>query len=295
MRVGILNAMGATVGDNIYSVVLRNHFRKLGIDVGFICDPSEHTPVELDFLVLGGGGIVYDRKDYSRLNWIKSWVNKAKHICGISLGYQGFDTETGESIWKDILSKAEVITVRDSMTAAKLESMGVTITEILPDLGWLCDAPTYRPAHFAYEVGVTANWDTDPITVVGAKYIPMGRDKKFPGFWGGKNVIGAEISISEFLDDISSCKILLSGRLHGFILGVRYGVPTFVLDDKYKIREQTRMVDYPYIFPKHVLENLPTQKEPLEYDMNKAIKVKNYARSLAFIHLILLSEWVGKK
>lgn len=86
-----------------------------------------------------------------------------KATAGVALGTQGIYTDYGRERYAEVLSKLDLLTVRDPADKKVLESIGVHPTEgikVCEDLGWLVKLPNDTPAK--YDIGWVLRWLATP-------------------------------------------------------------------------------------------------------------------------------------
>jgi len=289
-KVGILNAYHATIGDNIYTIILKNHLLARGHKTTLFYNWNIHNPEEvseLDLLIVGGGGIIYDTMlnqpltegHKQRMEWIFKCVENAPKKIGISLGFQGLYTEY-KNRWLQTLKKLEVITVRDAITLNFLQEENIGAPTILaPDLAWILKI---EPSHLkeSYKT-VTINPETQKINIP-TDYIqvPMCKSEEYPTH-------KPHTSLRKYIEKINRAKLHIAGRLHAFIIGVLCETPTLCLDDEFKIKSQCTLTGYPFVYP---MEKLFSPELAQKIDINILKKVKLTAQQKARQHLKILDE-----
>jgi len=291
MQIGILNAYHATIGDNLYTLLLEKHLISRGNEVKLFYNFKTQNPEEtskLDLLIVGGGGIIYDvmlnqpltERHKRRMEWIFRCVEKAPKKIGISLGFQGLYTEY-RNRWLQTLKKLEVITVRDAITLRFLQEENIETPIILaPDLAWILKIPPSKKENYKT---ITINSDTQKINIPNDYIqVPMTRSGEYPPH-------KPLYSLYKYVEKINKAKLHIAGRLHAFILGVLCETPTLCLDDEFKIKSQCILTGYPYIYP---LEKIFSPETHKKINLNILKKVKEKARQNANQHLKILDEYL---
>lgn len=110
----------------------------------FITSPpfNEHLAKVSDVVILGGGGIIYDRSEPNVENFMIYLDHAQKHnkpSIVLGVGVQGIVTESGKKRYKEILNKADLVTVRSETDKEQLEDIGVKNVIATQDLGFLAD------------------------------------------------------------------------------------------------------------------------------------------------------------
>lgn len=145
----------------------------------------------------------------------------------VAWGVGSFGTETPTQISK----KADYRAVRGPLTRNKLDNLKIPCPRVYGDPALLVP-DYYRPdIEPLYEVGVVLRWSetgrNDNFNVPGVKKIFLGSD-----------------DIEGTIDDMLSCKRIVSSSLHGLILADAYGIPNAWLDSPTPKGKEFKYWDY---------------------------------------------------
>src|SRR5690606_31185258 len=145
----------------------------------------------------------------------------------VAWGVGSFGTETRAQI----STKATYLAVRGPLTRNKLDNLKVCCPRVYGDPALLVPdfyKPDIEPTH---EVGVVLRWSeadrNNRFDVPGVKKIFLGSD-----------------DIEGTLDDMLSCKRIVSSSLHGLILADAYGIPNAWLDSPTPKGKEFKYWDY---------------------------------------------------
>ena len=166
---------------------------------------------------LYNGNVVYKNgKKAKTFLAIGSVISKATSKT-IVWGSGGFGTENLLSYSNKINTKAVYKAVRGPLTRNLLRISGVSCPEIYGDPALLLPYFYYPEVQKTYEVGIILRWSEKKWNNLefgeGIKKIFFGTDK-----------------IEETIQDILSCKKIISSSLHGIILADAYNIPNAWLD-----------------------------------------------------------------
>ena len=151
LNVLIASANGyGNAGDDICAVVSQMLVRASGkhVKVKVTAPPyDDHLAKWSDVLILGGGGIIYDANKENMENYlayIDHGLEYDKKTVGLGLGEQGIVTKAGEKRYKGAFNKMDLLTVRSTLDAKRLQDFGVKTVEATQDLGFSFDYTHYR-------------------------------------------------------------------------------------------------------------------------------------------------------
>ena len=254
-KIGLLNAFGSTVGDNLEHHLIAHAIQGRGHKLLHLCNFNNQQPPmvkQCHGLVAGCGGILWKGsplRDYFFINVIML----ARRAVAISIGYN-----QGEPLsvrWIRAVNKMEFLTARDPWTLTWAQKNCRTPAKCHPSVAW-----TYQPPKtsqtFRYDVGLIINQ--------GANKINLGIENPFKLFPGLRGVSALEIPFAQPLQQpfrptvpnqgkkasiasmtIRKCRVVFTSRLHGFILALLNGVPAIIQGDGFKISSQAQMCGYP--------------------------------------------------
>lgn len=262
--VGILNAWGSTVGDNLEHHLLAREVPKVGHGVLHLWNFNRQHPglsQRCKGVIAGGGGILWQGsplRDYFFINVIML----AQRAIGVSVGYNQHQP-LGER-WHRALDKMEFITARDPFTYAFVKQNSSTRAFKCSSVAWLYEPPKGSLSG-KYDLGLIYNhkaWemnyghanilrDFPALGELKLLEIPFAQPIEQP-------IIKAEDNPEKLAyrasSSIRKCKTVLTSRLHGFILALVCGVPAILIDDEFKVSSQAYLCEYPFIHARKVLK-----------------------------------------
>lgn len=157
---------------------------------------------------------------------IGSILSHVKDGC-VVWGAGSFGTETPAQI----CAKATYLAVRGPLTRNKLANLKVPCPRIYGDPALLVPDHYNPEVEVTHEVGLVLRWSetgrNDQFNVPGVKKIFLGSD-----------------DIEGTLDDMLSCKRIVSSSLHGLILADAYGIPNAWLDSPTPKGKEFKYWDY---------------------------------------------------
>ena len=193
-----------------------------------------------DFILIGGGGLVWERVGI----WenIKSWLSRSKKPFGVvGLGINNLNEEMKPDIlW--VAEHAQMFIVRDYRSHQLLDFH--CKVQVFPDLTWMFPYPPRRHSFNCNSIALSLASKHpkgyDPITW--GKYIRDMTDvTPFPLRFGKKHDsgifqdLGFENVPSDFtIDPLYKCKYLIGTRFHSIIFALQVGIPFIAVlyDDK---------------------------------------------------------------
>lgn len=281
MKIAFVGASGyGNVGDDTYPLVFQEQFR--GAELLFLnSDLPEQMPTDLDLLVLGGGGIIYNsatadnapsahfrRMQFYMDHAIASGIPWGFLSCGLQFrAYREDNYRTDLAPWVPYLQQAHFITVRSPECVLRITEItgrqdGVAC---FPDAAYL-----FRPpAATSVSPG-----DRPMLTLVPAGFINprnkhtqhmvrLARSMNYEVVWMN---MGAPVDDAAHLDNallleptvriirnphpatahaqIGASRLVFTGRYHGMIFARTQGIPFYVPEDSpYKIRKEDLQAD----------------------------------------------------
>src|SRR5690606_7153392 len=137
----------------------------------------------------------------------------------------------GTETLSQICKKAAYLAVRGPLTRNKLDNLKIPCPRVYGDPALLVPdyyRPEIEPVH---EVGIVLRWSeterNDKMDIPGVKKIFLGSD-----------------DIEGTIDDMLSCKRIVSSSLHGLILADAYGIPNAWLDSPTPKGKEFKYWDY---------------------------------------------------
>lgn len=186
----------------------------------------------------------------------------------VAWGVGSFGTETPAQI----STKASYLAVRGPLTRNKLDNLKIACPRVYGDPALLVP-DYYRPdIEQTHEVGVVLRWSehgrNDKFNVTGVKKIFLGSD-----------------DIEGTIDEMLSCKRIVSSSLHGLILADAYGIPNAWLDSPTPKGKEFKYWDYlisvdkvrpaqaykliqPGLTSQRMIEDLHFDDRPIRIDLN---------------------------
>ena len=248
MRVQHIYLRNATVGDNMEGWVIDEIIEGAGFDAVYGHEPRERV------VCFGGGGMFYDRGHED--NWLeKKWirvVENADRVAAFSIGVQ---SPLNPEYYGKIISKCDVITVRNHVSMGRIIGMVRGDLWVLPPLGFLYPFGEYASDKRDIDIGVTINcqeipnakredvmknkpWAMQRIVLEhlpdDAVIIPCAEPYEEYDMWNTK---GLEILHNRdmrpdlFVEHVSRCKVLVCGRYHGLIAAIMTGTPAIIVGE----------------------------------------------------------------
>ena len=256
-KIGLLNAFGSTVGDNLEHHLIAEAITSRGHRLQHLYNFVRQNPraaLSCDGLVAGCGGILWKGTPRRDCFFIDT-INMAKRAAGVSIGYnQG---EPLEARWINAVNHMEYVTARDPWTFDWIRTHCRTHVKLHPSVAW-----TYRPPKTEgsqiYDLGLVLNRRAFEINVgTGNPW------KLYPGLKGLKIL---EIPFAQPVEQpftktednpnklaclasfsIQQCRVVYTQRLHGLILALVSGVPVIGHGGGLKVQSQASMCNYPML------------------------------------------------
>ena len=281
MKIAFIGASGyGNVGDDTYPLVFQEQFRDAEL-LFFNSDLPAEMPSDLDLIVLGGGGIIYnsataDNAPSSHFRRMQFYMDHAIASgtpwgflsCGLQFrAYREDNYRTDLAPWVPYLQRADFITVRSPECVLRIADItgrqdGVAY---FPDAAYL-----FRPP-----ATVSRAADDRPmLTIVPAGFINprnrhtqhmvrLARSMNYEVVWMNmgapqddhaylENALLLEPTVRIIRDphpaaafaQIGASRLVFSGRYHGMIFARTQGVPFYVPEDSpYKIRKEDLQTD----------------------------------------------------
>lgn len=283
MKIAFIGASGyGNVGDDTYPLVFQEQFR--GAELLFLnSDLPAEMPSDLDLLVLGGGGILYNsstadssHEPSPHFRCMQFYMDHAitRGIpwgflsCGLQFrAYREDDYRADLAPWAPYLQRADFITVRSPECVRRILEMTGRQEGLAfyPDAAYLFHPPA--------SVSRAAD-DRPMLTIVPAGFINprnghtqhmvrLARSMNYEVVWMN---MGAAVDDDAHLDNaqlleptvriirnphpdtafaqIGASRLVLTGRYHGMIFARTQGIPFYVPEDSpYKIRLEDLQAD----------------------------------------------------
>ena len=248
LRVQHVYLKDATVGDNMEGEVLESIIRGAGFDVAHGHEPMERV------VCFGGGGMFYDRGHED--NWLEEkWirvVESADRVAAFSIGVQ---SPLNPKYYGRIISRCEVITVRNYVSMGRIMGMVSGDAWIMPPLGFLYPFDEYASAKRDIDIGVAINcqempnarreevmknkpWAMQRIVLEhlpdDAVIIPCAEPYEEYDVWNTKKLDilhNRGMRPDVFVEHVSRCRVLICGRYHGLITAMMTGTPAIIVGE----------------------------------------------------------------
>lgn len=259
--VGLLNAYGSTVGDNLEHHLVAWEIQKRGHRVKHLWNFKRQSPKLVRAcagLVAGCGGILWKGsplRDYFFINTIML----ARRCIGVSIGYN-----QGEPLgprWIRAVNHMDLVAARDPWTLKWVSARCRTPVRCYPSVSWLYKPPLSRVQHagkplfdlglilnrraFEINVGTGDPWKLYPgLKGLRCLEIPFAQPIEQP-FTPCVNNPAKMASIASA--QILKCRAVYTQRLHGFILALLNGVPAVCHGGGFKVQSQADMCGYPLL------------------------------------------------
>lgn len=233
VRIGHISLPKATVGDEWEHQIIK-HYVSLW---NFQYDPSSN-----DVIIIGGGGLLYERKQPPILEdeWLKR-VEKAKHVSAVSIGFYSTETEKGRQIYSKILSKCELIIVRDPLSKENVESLCNSPVYMYPPFAFALFPVMPQVEDYNYEYGVVAHFEVEDCSSKLAGYrntllIPFCPPCKKVVELGLPLILNPRVDLTVATTSLMMCRRIITSRLHGLILATVLKKPILPITELYKVR-----------------------------------------------------------
>lgn len=269
MKIAFVGASGyGNMGDDMYPLVFREHFPGHEL-LFFNSDLPESLPDDLELLVLGGGGLIYNSpRSPAHFGYMQFYMDVAREReipwgfvgCGLQLRPtdNGYDIDALEP-WVEYLRAADFLAVRSAKCVEIISSLtGHHRAVYFPDLGYLFDPIDARNQLRKDRVTLVPAGDLntdnkavrhliDPFLSVGYELVVMGMgascDDEIHIECASKAYPQAEIVRPSdpitAIGVISQSRFVITGRFHGMVFSRVAGVPFYVpADGAYKVREE---------------------------------------------------------
>lgn len=264
--IGLLNAYGSTVGDNLEHTLIRDEILRARHTPKHLWNFNTQRPRDVHGchgLVVGGGGVLWNGSDLRNYFFINV-IMASKKALGVSVGYN--QTAPLGPRWVHAVNRMSLITVRDPWTERWVKVSTCTPYFLAPSIAWLYTPPN-EPRQPQSDIGLIYNQK--------AWAMNYGSGHPFSLFPGLKGLNLVEIPYAQPVEQpilkfhpnplklpalacagIRRCRVIVTSRLHGFILALLCGVPALCIDDTFKLTGQAEMCRYPWVKPLHELRGL---------------------------------------
>jgi hypothetical protein len=275
MKIAFVGASGyGNVGDNTYPFVFSKHLPEHEL-LFFNSDLPKEMPADLDLLVFGGGGILYNNPSGEDLSALSPHFCQMRYYLkwavetGVPFGFSscGFQFRAGtEELFREVLKpwipyfdQARFITLRSPNCVRIMQELAPDSEPwFYPDAGYL----------MAQLVEVDSCWENMLTVAVAGKMFPGDPlCKRFMQFLGSMKYETVWMSMGAPVDDapnlsfarrrfpgtrvieaptpeeayrqIARSRLVLSGRYHGMVFARAAGVPFYFPEDvPYKLRHE---------------------------------------------------------
>ncbi len=281
MKIGFVGASGyGNVGDNTYPLIFSRHLPEHEV-LFFNSDLPDEMPADIDLLVLGGGGLLYNNPEgedesapsphFLKMEYYMKWaVTSGVPFGFVSCGFQfrpAHEPRFREALklWVPYFERAHFITLRSRKCVSLMhELVGREVAQFYPDAAYLMPGM----------VDEAASWSGGGLTIVVAGRVSASNPlcKRFAGFFGSMKHETAWLSMGAPIDDeqqlslarqqypgarvieaptpqeaylhIARSKLVITGRYHGMVFARASGVPFYFPEEvPYKLRSEDFDVD----------------------------------------------------
>ena len=279
MKIAFVGASGyGNIGDDTYPLVFRAHLPEHEL-VFFNSDLPPELPRDIDLVVMGGGGVIYNGisepgEESPHFPCMKFYLESAV-TAGIPFGFLSCGFQFRDQLerlcaqdltpWQPYLKQARFITVRSPNCARIANELGArSDAAFFPDAAYLfapnAEAEVQKQNMLTIVPAGTVN-ATDqflchfikPFRSIGWRivWLRMGAAidddallqearELFPD-----SVIVNDVTPADAFRQIASSRFVMSGRYHGMVFARRSGVPFYVpTDAPYKIRREDLTVNH---------------------------------------------------
>jgi len=254
----------ANLGDDAYKVIFEKYLSDKYELIFTHPYPDESLIAHVDYIVIGGGGLIYDNEtshfDYMT-RYLKHAVGHKKHFsfisCGVQVKMSGKDKQKWKQIqkWQKYLELADVVTVRSAKCNEFIKKIAPNCNiKSYPDLVYLLQPSNYKfffgtPEHTVFiptpTGSKTQEWKAEwgHSAHLGKKRIVLCMskvDRECCEAWAQK--INDKRGLNEFLDCtpeeaarvIKDCRRVVTCRYHGIILGNAFNKEIVKCDTRFK-------------------------------------------------------------
>lgn len=305
VKVGLLNAYGSTVGDNLEHNLVAAAIRERGHKILHFWNFNRQDPkdvVSCKGLVAGCGGILWNGSGLRNYFFINT-IMLARRVIGCSIGYnQG---EPLSARWIRAVNHMDYVMARDPWTLKWIQKVSDVCARAWPSVAWTYKPPK-SPREPRYDLGLILNrraleinlgeanpWELMP-GIKGLKVleIPFAQPVEQPFTPTVDNPLKLACVASSC---IKNCKVILAGRLHGFILALVNEVPAIAIGSGFKVSSQASMCGYPITPALKDLRGFEPREWKALLDRAQQLDPAKYVdkmRPLAMNHIKELEAWL---
>lgn len=236
MKVGHISLPKATVGDEWEHQLIKHYVTLWNFQYDYLSN---------DVIIIGGGGLLYERlppEPPLEEEWLKR-VENARHTSAVSIGFypQSVKTEKGRQIYSKILSKCELITVRDPLSKENVESLcGRSDVYMYPPLAFSLPLEVPQLKDYSYEYGIIGHFETEFWISKLAKYrntllIPFCTPCRCVVELNLPFKPNPDVDLIVATTEILKCEKIITSRLHGLILASFLKKPILPITELYKV------------------------------------------------------------
>lgn len=302
---GLLNAYGSTVGDNLEHHLAARELKARGHQVLHLWNFNRQKPSDVKKcggLVAGCGGILWKGSPVRDFFFV-SVIRLAKRALGLSIGYnQG---EPLSERWIHAVNHMDHVAARDPHTLNWVRAHCRAPVSLHASLAWSyepgchADKPRYdlglilNRRAFEINVGTGNPWTLYPglkglscLEIPFAQPVEQPYTKAVPNNHKLAGVASAEIR---------KCKAVYTQRLHGFILALLNGVPAICHGGGFKVQGQAEMGGYPLLRTFKDLQALDQKGWRALIQESSALETSKYViemRKSAQGHVKELEKWL---
>lgn len=273
MKLAFVGASGyGNIGDNTYPIVLRE--KLAGHELIFHnSDLPAELPTDLDAIVLGGGGLIYNHAEptgaeshhFQCMRFYMEWA-KQRGVpwgflsCGVQvrIGHEEVLYE-GLAPWRPWLQEARFITLRSPACVDAVRHLaGREDIRFFPDLAYLYRPPTRPPPRRRKAAVLIPAGLVNPKNKFCHHMIRLFRASRTPVIWLGMAApvdddphmaearrafpdaeVIASPSVEQAYHTIATARFVMTGRYHGMVFARTSQVPFYVPQDSpWKIKHE---------------------------------------------------------
>ncbi|RBP39700.1 polysaccharide pyruvyl transferase [Roseimicrobium gellanilyticum] len=296
MKIAFVGASGyGNVGDNTYPLIYSRHLSEHELLI-YNSDLPEEMPADLDLVVMGGGGILYNNPKgedpsapsphFAKMEHYMKWAIGA----GVPYGFSscGFqfrpDHEAGfrDSLkpWVPYFEQADFITLRSPKCVSLMRDLvGRDIARWYPDTGYLMPGLVDEtPAQGSGGLTIVVAGRVSPSDPMSKRFVEFFSSMKYETTWlsmGARVDDEAQLSFArrrypgtkvmesltphEAYLQIARSKLVLTGRFHGMVFARVSGVPFYYPEVvPYKLQAEDLSVP-----PSHAMGHITVIREAL--------------------------------
>jgi hypothetical protein len=235
LRVGHISLPSATVGDQWEHEAVRRAVEESG---------AEYSPDSDEVIVIGGGGLLYDRRGVSDFPLEDGWlerVRRAGRACAVSVEFGRPRTRRGREVYREILRRCSLVVVRDWESAENVRSLCGKEPLVRAPIVFSYP-PEPLEVEVRYRYGLVLHFEAGVDYELLRQYAS---DSLMVPFAGGNlgnlpHEPNPRRSVEVAARSLASCEVVVTSRLHGLIMAALLGKRVVPLLNLQKVRYMAR-------------------------------------------------------